>query len=114
MLLHGPNPVVELRPIGNDSRIYGAIEQPMPELLDPTETADRVLACCDALFVCHVATVDRPSRPRITAARDSLVLDYLIDAIDHAGDVAEELKKKGPEDFDARTLLDEDRQKRQY
>jgi len=39
------------------------------------------------------------------------ILDYLIDAVDHSGDVAAELKKKRPENFDARPVLDKDSQK---
>jgi hypothetical protein len=41
------------------------------------------------------------------------VLDYLIDTVNHTGDMPTELKEEGPEHLKARPVLDEDRKKRQ-
>lgn len=56
-------------------------------------------------------STDRWSIARAEAERS--VLDDLVDAVNHSGDVPTELKEEGPEHLEAGPLLDEDRKERQ-
>lgn len=83
-----PEPVV-----AGASTTHGSARRREP-LSDGVAVLDQLLGGSTSPLAAH------PRRPES-------VLDHLVYAIDDAGDVAEQLKEKRPQHFDAGTLLDE-------
>src|SRR5450432_2419651 len=68
-----------------------------------------------SIMVAVATAIDHPSvAQQVTSALDPRsVAGYLVDAVDHAREVAQELEQEGDEHFPAQPVMDEHSQERQ-